>query len=305
LKAFFSGKAFNNPTAYSDDESCRLRKDINEIFQSIMSIHPVQEKLAVITAGAPGAGKTTKLRQDLEAHSAPDHRFAYVCPDDVCLRGQRRTYGADLEQSNKSLEARQAAYNKWRPGSNAAAHCILANLIREGFAFYFGCTSSGDGTPGFYAFIKSQGYKIRVIHVMAPDQVRWHSVHLSDMSFFHSTEQDVREKGQYIVRRIADTFLTYADQIDFYYRECVEEEAQIAATWIRNASGSESRELSCGGSDKNCQELALGTLQIASLSRYERLKAIHNKVAIEDLQRPDLLWEVTVEKNSKIVVDDM
>lgn len=69
---------------------------------------PVKEKVAIITAGAPGSGKTTKLKQDLEARALQGKRYAYICPDDVCLRNQKRTYQADLEKSDKSPLAQRS-----------------------------------------------------------------------------------------------------------------------------------------------------------------------------------------------------
>lgn len=88
LQSFLSGKAFDNKEVYTDDEAARLDKDINGLWQVIMATNPVQEKWAVITAGAPGAGKTTKLRQDLKEQENAGLNYAYACPDDVCLKGQ-------------------------------------------------------------------------------------------------------------------------------------------------------------------------------------------------------------------------
>ena len=283
LEGFLSGKAFDNPEVYTENESARLREDIHELFQKILSPSPVKEKLAVMTAGAPGAGKTIKMRQDLAENASRGRNFAYVCPDDVCLQNQARTYKADVESGDGSKEARQAAYNKWRPGSNAATHIILGNLIREGYAFYFGTTSSGPATGLFFKFLKEQGYRIRLIHVTAPDTVCWGSIEERDKIFVQTTERDVREKALLLPQRIMDTFLAYADEIEFYYRDGVKEDAQLAATWIRNEP----------------TEKALGTLRVVSRPRYEEIKTIHN-AAVKVLGKPELQWESTVERNSAI-----
>lgn len=282
LESFLSGKAFDNPEVYTESESEGLREDINDIFQNIISANPVKERLAVITAGAPGTGKTIKMRQDLAEYSFLGRNFAYICPDDVCLRNQTRTHQADIASGDGSIEAFRAAYNKWRPGSNAATHLILGNLIREKYAFYFGTTSSGAATGKFFSFLKKQGYHIRLIHVTAPDEVRWASIKERDKTFVQTTEQDVREKGLLIPQRIMDTFLAYVDEIQFYYRDDVKQDAQLAAKWIRNEDPIE----------------ALGTLEVISPLSYERIKSIHN-AAVEVLGRPDLQWEATIEKNSK------
>lgn len=284
LESFLSGKAFDNKENYTGEESENLSKDINALYQQIISANPAKEKIAIITAGAPGAGKTVKLRQDLEANALQEKRYAYVCPDDVCLQSQTRTYKADLEKSNNSTEARQNAYNKWRPGSNAATHLILGNLIRNNYAFYFGSTSSGPATGKFFEFLKAQGYHIKLIHVSAPDEVRWGSIQERDKTFVKTTEQDVREKGLLLPQRINDTFLKYANEIEFYYRDGAKQDAVLAAKWLRNEENKE----------------YLGTLQIIAPGQYERIKTIHNEAA-KILARQDLYWESTVEKSSQIL----
>lgn len=56
---------------------------------------PMQEKVAVIRAGGPRAGKTTKIRQQLEEQKRLGLAYAYICPDDVCLKGTMPTYCLD------------------------------------------------------------------------------------------------------------------------------------------------------------------------------------------------------------------
>ncbi|MBA2367829.1 MAG: zeta toxin family protein [Candidatus Protochlamydia sp.] len=284
LEGFLSGKAFDNKENYTEEESENLSKDINELYQQIISTNPAKEKKAIITAGAPGAGKTVNLRQDLETNALHGKHYAYICPDDVCLQSQTRTYRADLEKNNNSMEARQNAYNKWRPGSNAATHLILGNIIRENYAFYFGSTSSGPATGKFFEFLKAQGYRIKLIHVSAPDEVRWGSIQERDKTFVQTTEQDVREKGLLLPQRINDTFLKYADEIEFYYRDGVKQDAILAAKWLRNEESQE----------------YLGTLEIVAPEQYQRIKTIHNEAA-KILTRPDLYWESTVEKSSQVL----
>jgi hypothetical protein len=286
LESYLSGKAFDNNEAYTEDESDRLRDDINKIYQTILSTHPVKEGLAIVTAGAPGAGKTVKIREELAAYAAQGKYFAYVCPDDVCLQGQSKTYKSDLDKSGNTPDACLKAYNKWRPGSNAATHLILGNLVREKYAFYFGTTASGPATNKFFEFLKGQGYRIRLIHVSAPDEVRWESIKERDKTFVQTTEQDVRDKGMLLPQRINDTFLEYADEIDFYYRDNVSHDAVLAAKWSRNHEG---------------QKFS-ATLQLVNPEAYGKVKAIHEQ-AIKTLERPDLSWEASVETNCEMIVN--
>jgi len=282
LESFLSGRAFDNLEKYTEDESFRVCADIREIFETILSLNPDRTPLAIMTAGAPGAGKTTKMRRDLEEKKSLGKNFAYICPDDVCLKRQTRTYLRDIESSDGSKDARLAAYNKWRPASNAATHLILANLIRERYGFYFGTTSTGEAAGKFFEFLKRQGYRIALIHISAPDSVRFASIQERDKSFIQTTEKDVVEKGLLLCQRIMDTYLKYADSIEFYYRDGVEKEPELGAYWSRNF-----------------KEGKLGTLDIMSPFAYGRIKEIHDE-AVACLGRPELFWSVTVEANSEI-----
>ena len=294
LESYLSGKAFDNSQEYSLEESENLKQDIHDIYQNILSKNLRKEALAVMTCGAPGVGKTTLMRQKLEHKEAKGNIIAYICPDDVCLKeGQKRTYLLDLEK-NKQEELsdeeiktrRQAAYNKWRPGSNAATHLILANLIRDKMAFYFGTTSSGPATCKFLESLKKQGYKIKLLHLTAPDQIRWQSIQERDKTFVQTTEKDVIEKGWLVPQRINDTYLKYADTIQFFYRDGVQQHrffsmAVLAAKWIRNDLEGENA----------------GTLSIVDRNRYEEIKKIHNATCTI-IKREDLFWDLTVEKNA-------
>jgi len=289
LEGYLSGVAFDNKVPYNPAEMASLQEDINEIYQNIVAADPLKkshirpEPLAVITAGAPGAGKTTLLEADLKNQEAIyARRFSYTDPDAVCLKQQRRTYQFDIGKDT-SPAARFAAYNKWRPASNAANQLILANLIREKYFFYFGTTATSPTTGKFLEFLKAQGYMIRILHITAPDEVRVKSIQERDKTFIQTTPEDITEKGKLLPQRISDTYLKYADRIEFYYRGGVDEKAQLAATWTRNEKGAEK----------------LGLLEILDPSTYEEIKKIHN-TTVKALNRLDLKWEDTVEKQSKI-----
>ncbi|MES2199788.1 MAG: zeta toxin family protein [Chlamydiota bacterium] len=285
LASFLSGKAFDNKEEYSAEELARLHEDIAQIYQSVMTSDVSKELIAAMTAGAPGAGKTTLMEQDLAKNLLEGKKYGYIDPDAVCLKNQTRTYKVDVE-NNPSIGGRLAAYNKWRPASNAANHIILANLIREKCGFYYGMTSTSPFTGKFFEFLKMQGYRIRLMHVSASDEVRFESIQERDKTFLQATKEDVREKGLLLPQRINDTFIKYADTIEFYWRDGVKEEAKLAATWIRNVDQSEK----------------LGTLKVMDENLYEKIKATHAK-AVEVLQRQsDLDWKRSVEDKSNLIL---
>lgn len=273
LESYVSGKSFDHKELYTLKERQDLEDDIREIFDNIISQNPTHGNWAVMTAGAPGAGKTTKMRQELEELN---WNAAYICPDDVCLKSQTHTFLKDLKTigvNEENVAERLTLYTKWRPASNAATHLILANLIREKYNFYFGTTSTGPATFRFCDFLKQQGYQVRFIHISAPDDVRWDSLKERDKVFVQTTEQDTREKGLLLPQRIADTYLKYADQIDFYYRAAVSKDANLAARWVKGKG-----------------------ITVIDSEDYKKIKTLHN-TAVEALNKPDLKWESTVEAN--------
>lgn len=266
LESWFSGKAYDNPTAYSEAKKAALQEDTWKLFQEIVSKPLAQGRNFVTTAGAPGAGKTLLLEQHLSRHGQTS---AYVCPDATCLKGS--TVYAEGRKAGVPLPD---LYTELRPWSNGAAHLLLATLLREGADVYFGSTSSGPGTSPFFKFLKEKGYTITLLHVSAPDDVRWKSIQERDKEFVQTTEEDVRKKASLVVERIQDTFLRYVDRLAFYYRPEVGGDALLAAEWIRG----EQR----------------GTLAIYIPKAYEEIKRIHNTAA-RALGKSGLLWEATVE----------
>lgn len=267
IESFWSGQAFDNHEKYTADEIDRLDHDFSSLTEEIFSRHPVKAPIAVITAGAPGAGKTWLMRARLDEHRSKGVNYAYTDPDDVCLKSMHQTWGRDLSKGM----TRQDAYNKWRPASNAFAHTILANLIRDKYAFYFGTTASSPHMASNFKYFKSHGYRIHLLHVTAPDDVRWKSICERDKTFVQTTEEDIREKQKLIPQRIKDTYLKYADTIEFYYRWGVHENAVLAATWRRG-----------------------GHLDIRDQAAYDALKNLHNTIC-DGLNNPSIRWENSVE----------
>ena len=271
LETWIKGGGFGGESLYTKEEQARVFADATDIFQSIMSTNPEQRPLAVMTAGGPGAGKTIKMRQELEGKN-----IIYICPDDVCLKQQTRTYKADMESGGDLV----AGYHKWRPASNAITHWALGKIVQDKYAFYFGTTSTGAKTGSFFEFLKQQGYEIELLHVSAPDDVRWDSIRERDKEFVQTTEKDVEEKGKLLFERIQDTYLAYADTIKFYYRDEVDGDARLAACWTREEGG------------------AIGNLAVYRDADYQQIKNIHN-AGVASLGRPDISWENTVEANSR------
>ncbi|MBX9923533.1 MAG: zeta toxin family protein [Rhabdochlamydiaceae bacterium] len=289
LEKLISGKALDHPYEYSEQEQENLQEDIRDIYRKTISEHCTDKSntkpLAIITAGASGAGKTSLLRQNLEKNKSQENVYIYVCADETCLKNQMRTYQKDIQDSDLSLNSRQKIFNKWRPSSHGIKHLILGNLIRDKKSFCLGTSCTEPGTEQFFKLLKKQGYQIQLLYVTAPDEIRWNSIQERNKTFIHGyshTLEGIKKHAELLAEQVC-SFPDFADEIAFYYRKSVHESAQLTALWTRNTPRSET----------------LGSLQIFSPSEYTEIKKIHNE-AIKRIQRPDLNWENYFDKQSKV-----
>lgn len=284
IKNWYHGTGFNRKEDYSSYEQKLVNKDFANCYHNMFDRNLVQEKLIVVTAGAPGAGKSLLqeklLKEDLLS-TGGGFEIAYIDPDRVCLQMEmQKTYLASIQkikefclESAQDSQLRKQAYDDWRPASNAFCHALLGNLIKDGNKIYYGTTSTSPLVSLFFELLKNQDYSIHVIHVTAPDDVRWESIRKRDKECIQTTEEDVVTKGKLLPQRMPD-YLKYADKISFYYRDHVDSEAQKAATWTRGAENS---------------------FAISNQEAYESIKEIHNSICRE-LNDDSITWEETVEK---------
>jgi dephospho-CoA kinase len=284
LESYFDGKAFDHKASYTPEEREALLQDIQAIWQAqiFQAKKGAEIPVVTLTAGAPGAGKTRLME------SLSDGSSFYIDPDAVCLKQMEHTYKLDLEKALEGIsdldairQIRQDHYTKWRPASNAAAQIILANLLKEKANIFFGTTASGPFTWKALEFYKKLGYRVEVIHVTAPDDVRWGSIQERDKVFVQTTEKDTIEKGNLVPQRILDTYLRFADQIKFYFRAEVSKSATLAATWER-------------------REAEKPLLTICDRDSYQQIGKIHDAVC-NRLNRQELLWNSSVEASSEVV----
>ncbi|MBA3720804.1 MAG: hypothetical protein H0W88_00195 [Parachlamydiaceae bacterium] len=289
LEELETGKALDNKVPYTEAEKQKIKDDVAILYQKIISKKLPHEKIAMICAGSPGSGKTVVVNQILQEDEARGIIKGYICFDDVAIKALTQTYIQDIiydeeiqpplrttESEERLKEKRLKAYNTWRPASHYTTQIILANLIKHNYPFALGSTSSSPQTWIFFDFLKKRGYSIHLIHVAAPDWVRWESIKLRDTIFVQTTHKDIVQKGELVPQRINDTFLKYASRIDFYYHDQPTKNAVLGAVWTRN--------------DENV------SLTIINTKAYEALKNDHDDWC-KRLKRPDLMWDQSVLKS--------
>lgn len=233
LVDWFDGRGFEELAIYSDEEKqfiLALAKQLKLAVSKTKSL-----KLAVITAGAPGAGKTILLESIIEASSLP---YVYIDPNDQLKIIYKQLIVRGMLEPEVLLnpKGKHQQYTKWRPASNFIAHWGMAHAVKDGKPFYFGSTSASVNTKKTFQYLKKKGYQLEIVHVTAPREVCIASVAQRDKLFYQTTPADVENKGKEVMERAADTFFIYPDKVNFYWRDAVDVDAKLAAIWEKDKS---------------------------------------------------------------------
>lgn len=283
LIKFFNGTAFQG-APYSNEELENLCTDINELYQNILATKPPRKGgTAIISAGAPGSGKTTKLREELAWNHKGDRYHAIICPEDICLPNMKRTYKKDLGENTSQAHLKKT-YDKWISGAHAAAHFILAFLIKNNYDFFYGTSLSYPMTANLLKFIKLNGYSIRIIYVVAPNQLCFDSIVERKKPPYDISLEEIKKKAAYCALKIVDTYFQYASEVDFCCRENARSKTIVGAVW----------------KTKKDYDDNMNRLYIFNTFAYEKIKELHNS-AISKYESVELMWENSIEIISTVV----
>lgn len=184
-----------------DDEGCLTYSDeMREYFrfradafwtEARLDAQPVANPHIQLTAGSPGAGKTTFLEDNRQPNSI------YVDPDEQALMKLGIYDGIidlvrNLPEENQQLSdmigdyghtnfARMVSYTYGRWGSNYISNTMMNNAAKGNYNIDFGTTASGGGVPflfkkdapeeGVVGFIP-RGYRVTINVIDAPMDVK-------------------------------------------------------------------------------------------------------------------------------------
>ncbi len=197
-----------------------------------------RKPIYMATAGAPLAGKSTILEQELA--SMPEFRDkAYkVDPDRWVMSYMVRAYHGHMMAAGMVANApdfqyaQRRAYDILRPASNIIATEILDQGTRCGCDVIHGTTSTGAHVPGMLEKLKEAGYQIDLLLCGAPDKMRGDAAayRAEEQGYYQSTPEDVVNKGLLFPQRVSDYF-KYADNLTIFWRDGVTKDAIRSAEY--------------------------------------------------------------------------
>jgi len=199
-----------------------------------------RRRIYLATAGAPAAGKTTVLEQQIAADPETYGDLVRADPDVYSMRSMVHTYHDFLlspllvAESPDYRSAQRRAYDIARPWSNIFANEVINEAIGAGFSLAHGTTMTGGSVRELLTSIREAGCEVHLLLCYAPDRVRDDSAsyRATVQGNYQATAQDVHAKGRLFPQRFASYF-SLADRLTLFWRTGVTDRACEAAVYAQ------------------------------------------------------------------------
>ena len=190
------------------------------------------------TAGAPAAGKTTLLEQEL--HENPRYAGAVrTDPDVYAMRSMVHTYHDFLMSPRFAVTAsshrvaQRRAYDVARAWSNVLANEVLNAAFAGRYHIAHGTTLTGDGVPALLSGMRASGREVDLLLCYATDDVRLEAVQRRELQGnYQADPEDVRNKGRLFPTRFP-VYFEHADNLTLFWRPAAAASAVRAATYAQ------------------------------------------------------------------------
>lgn len=197
-----------------------------------------RKPVCVATAGAPLAGKSTVIEQEIIANPERYGNVVKVDPDRWSMLFMVNTYHAQLMSAAAIADApdfqvaQSRAYDIARPASNILSLEILNEAVEGRYDLAHGTTMTGPNIRDLLSDLKRQGYEIDLFLCGAEDDMRadaqQYRAHVQ--GYYQSTPEEVKSKGIAFPKKMKDYF-DLADNLVVFWRGGVTENAIKAAVY--------------------------------------------------------------------------
>lgn len=241
---FFSPQMISSHLkSYNEAEKTAIEKDLAVVRDICFgNAEPLDghTPLYLATAGGPGSRKSTILEKFIDSHELANG--VYLDPDHRALRLMVHTY------YNQSLNFRmiaagknydvvlQAAYEKWRGGSNYITLTLMEEAFKQRLNIIHGATSTGNHIASFYDALKKAGYRIELLLCSCDDLVRDDAIEYrnKEIRFYQASPEDIAEKTARFSEKMP-LYFQYADKLYFYWSGDLFQPERLAAVLNGNS----------------------------------------------------------------------
>lgn len=174
------------------------------------------KKRFILTAGGPGSGKTSMIRQ-LQKIDGDCLKPVHVDPDEILK--EMRPYQKLIKNLGGSDLGITAAYTYWRWASIYLANSIINKLSEDGYDILFGTTGTSPAVAKLYDSAHQAGYETSVLICHAPESVRLASAEARFKNERRFTpEADLKNKGNKMFPDALMIHFLKAAEIKVYWR---------------------------------------------------------------------------------------
>lgn len=237
-------------THHTPNQQARAIDDIISAHDLIASSNFLKSPRAIIAVGPLGSQPEDLMIDRLEKQAAFGVSHLALATECICAQYLKNTYLKDLECCQSPAEV----YATWQPLAQMLESSLRDRALDEGISIYASCDPLSTKTDVLLGSLKAHHYTIAILHLSVPDDIRMRSASASE-EFYNS--------GVSFSQKTASTYFLEADECEFYYRNRTDQQATLAATWIK-------------GFDPACQ--AQGSLYILDHSAYQGVVRVHNLV---------------------------
>ena len=213
---------------YDADDRALIDAELERIYADITAGKPKGSNTFYITAGGPGAGKTTFIRHAQEGDN-PLARAVHADPDELIK--SFRPYTEQITREGDSDDARAAAYDRWRWASVYLCNTIVNKLAQDGYDIVLGTTGTSASVKFIYQAAHNAGYQSHLIICHASEDTRVESTQkrfVEERRFIPI--EDVKKKGNEMFPAVVDVHLAHAQNIAILWREGRDAAPVLAAT---------------------------------------------------------------------------
>ncbi len=197
-----------------------------------------ERRLYLATAGAPAAGKSTILEQEIAENPIRYRGLVRADPDVYAMNSMVHTYHDFLlsprliAEASDFASAQRRAYDIARPWSNVLTSEIFNEAIDAGYSVAHGTTMTSASVDTLLGAIKNSGREVHLLLCYAPDSVRVESAkyRATVQANYQVTAEDALVKGMLFPQRFASYFM-WADRLTLFWRTGVTVRAQRAAIY--------------------------------------------------------------------------
>ncbi len=218
---------------YTADELNRLYVDLQAVADRVFK-NPLQKRIYITTAGAPGSGKTSLIESYLSNDSkSAISSYVYINMKKY-LAWMEKTYQQDIQQSPHPTD-HQEIYNYWKNASYFLSIVFLITSLKCGYAIVQNSTSCTNSTEEFLKKIHFVfHYRITILHITCEDEIRKLSLQNTQIKTQVSAwnEENFTTLGKQFFYNLP-IYLKNSDLVLFFHRK-TEDQIVLAAKKHRN-----------------------------------------------------------------------